>query len=409
MKIALINQWYPPEDWGGVPVYIHALACGLRDCGHEVFVVTSTAQSGLVGTRRQEEGIVVIRLKREAWHWQAGRLPLVGKHMASLRQLSYAMRLGFTLRRILHDEKVDIVEYADVNAEGFWHKRLSKKIPYAVRLQTPLFAVEKFYTEHESGSFRIIGAMESRAIRNADILISPSMSMAEIIARACHVPIEQIVRMPNPLDPEYMTGERPPKQMDFPPDTILYLGRLEKRKGAYVFAEMIPNVLKKFPKANFVFAGPDRRSPTGGSTRTEIETFLLSSGIDLDRISFLGQIPRSQLKACYSEPTIVVIPTLYEDYPYAVIEAMACGTPVVASDCYGIPEIINHGQTGLLFKTEDSSDLAIQVLRLLENSALRADLALAGQAYIMQECNPRRIAEVSADNYMTLIRKYTTR
>jgi len=358
-----------------------------------------------MGTRREEDGITVIRIPRKPWNWRLGRLPVIGKHMLSLRLLIYAANLAFTLKKIARAESIDWVEYADVNAEGFWHNRFLSSLPYSVRLQTPLYVMDKFYTENEKGgtSYFFIGAMERYAIRHANLLISPSHSMAEIIAASCNIPVASITRMPNPLDEEYASGEYPPKQMNFPQDTVLYLGRLEKRKGAYVFAGAIPQVVKKYPNAKFVFAGPDRRSPSGQSTREEITDLLLRAGVNLEKNSFLGQVTRSQLKACYSEATIVVIPTLYEDYPYAVIEAMASGAAVIASDCYGIPEIIDHNHTGVLFKTNDGADLATQILNLLLNSDLRIKLAKMGKEYILSECNPRRIATLSVENYKAVI------
>ena len=227
--------------------------------------------------------------------------------------------------------------------------------------------------------------------------------MASIISDSCGIGLEEIRIIGNPLDPEYL-GQLPNStEHNFPRNTVLYMGRLENRKGAFVFARAIPIIHRARPDTHFVFAGPDRRSPNGGSSREEIESFLTKSGVDVSHVIFLGHVPRSKLKACYSEPTVIVIPSLYEDYPYAVIEAMACGAPVVASDCYGIPEIIQHGVTGLLAKTGDSADFAEQIMTLLENPSQRCQIAEAGREFVLAECAPQRAASLTVQVYLDTI------
>lgn len=400
LKIALVCLWYLPEDWGGVAVSIHALASSLRDLGHEVTVLTSTAQKALRNSEHFEEGIRVVRIKRSEWPWWLQRLPIVGRHATSLRLFLYNVRLATTLKRIEKRLKFDVVEYADVNGEGAFHSWVLESVPYVVRLQTPLFIIEQFYTRFERWSYQyLLGWMEKRAIRKAAMLISPSQSMAKIVADSCGLKVGDVKVIVNPLDPEYLTPLPRLREFNFPENVVLYIGRLEKRKGAFVFAEAIPEIQKAVPNAYFVFAGPDRHSPTGGSTREEIERYLAKSGVDSHQVSFLGQVPRSKLRACYTEATVVAVPTLYEDYPYAVIEPMACGAPVVSSNCYGIPEIINHGVTGLLTKAGDASDLACQIIGLLKNPIRRHQIAEAGKTFIREECSPPRIASLTTQVY----------
>ena len=405
MKIALVCLWYLPEDWGGVPVSVHALASGLRDLGHDVTVLTSTAQKALRNSERFEEGIRVIRIKRSEWPWQLQHLPIVGRHATSLQLLLYSVRLARTLKRIEERLKFDIIEYVDVNGESAFHTWAAVSVPYVVRLQTPLFVIERFGTRFERGSYLFLGWMEKRAIQKAAMLISPSRSMAQIVASSCGLQVSDIKIIINPLDPEYFTPLPSAREFNFPRNTVLYIGRLEKRKGAFVFAEAIPGIRKAFPDAYFVFAGPDRHSPAGGSSREEIERYLVQSGIDSRHVSFLGQVPRAKLRACYTEAEVVTAPSLYEDYPYAVMEPMACGAAVVSSDCYGIPEIISHGVTGLLAKTGDSADLAQQIVTLLNNPAQKRQLGEAAKKFMQEKCSPRRVADLTIQAYKDAIRQ----
>jgi len=410
LRIGLVCRWYPPEDWGGVATYVHALASGLRDYGHDVTVLTSTLDKSLINTEHFENQIRIMRIRRFRFPWFVHRLYMIGRQATSVTQLAYNVRLVPVLRRLVERLKLDIIEYADVNGEGAFHRWVSPLIPYVVRLQSPLFVLEKFYTSFETmSSYKLTALMEKHAIVHASTLISPSRSMAGIIADVCGIKVNQIRVMANPLDPEYLAPLPASREFNFPPNTVLYLGRLEKRKGAFVFAEAIPIVQRAVPDGFFVFAGPDRHSPYGWSSRAEIEKYLFDKEVPADRILFLGQVPRSKLRACYSEPTLVVIPSLYEAYPYSVIEAMSCGASVVASDCYGIPEVINHGVTGLLAKAGDSADLADCVINLLRNPSRRHQLAVAGRKFVREECSPRRIAALTTQVYFETVRDYRSK
>lgn len=410
LRVGLVCRWYTPEDWGGVPVYIHALACGLRDYGHDVTVVTSTANKLLVDTTRDEEGIRVVRLKRFQWPWLFYRIPVVGKHVTSLWLLVYDWTIIWPLKRLVRELSLDVLEYADVNAEAIGHRISAPSyVPYVVRLQTPLFVAEEFYTQAESmSSYALIGWAERKAIQRADHLVSPSQSMANIIKEKCGIDESAITIIRNPLDSEYLEPLIRSSEFGFPRDSVIFFGRLEKRKGAFVFADAIPDIHQTNSTTHFFFVGPDRHSPEGGSSQLAITAQLERAGVDMTKVHFLGQVPRSKLKACYTEAPIAVIPPLYEDYPYSVIEAMACGTAVVTSDCYGIPEIVRSGETGYLVKAGNSADLADRVRILIENPPLQKQIGEAAAAFIRQECSQETAAHLTTAIYEKTILQRTS-
>ena len=155
MKIALVNQWYPPEDWGGVPVYVHALAAGLCGIGHEVTVITSTLSASLVNTECIEDGIRVLRIKRPLWPWFVSRTPVVGRHATSLRLLYYNLRLLPVLRHTVQRLRLDIIEYADVNGEGSSHGLGLREVPYSPASNTSLC---RRTVLHESRDFILLSS-----------------------------------------------------------------------------------------------------------------------------------------------------------------------------------------------------------------------------------------------------------
>ena len=152
---------------------------------------------------------------------------------------------------------------------------------------------------------------------------------------------------------------------------IVFLGRLdEPRKGLAIYAGAIEQVLAKFPQARFVVAGR-------GST--EILQPIMSA--HPKNVEILGEITDSEKQALLKSASIYVAPQLGgESFGIVLVEAMAAGTAVVASDLVAFQAVLNQGQAGRLFKTANSCSLATEILALLENPSSLDQIARAGQA-----------------------------
>ena len=113
-----------------------------------------------------------------------------------------------------------------------------------------------------------------------------------------------------------------------------------------------------------------------------------------ENVKFLGMLEKDQLKALYGGLRCVVAPSIwYEGFPMAIVEAMAAGLPVVASRIGGIPEIVEHGVTGLLFEPGNAEDLANNLRRLLDNPELADQMGKAGREKVAREYSEERYYE----------------
>jgi glycosyltransferase involved in cell wall biosynthesis len=108
----------------------------------------------------------------------------------------------------------------------------------------------------------------------------------------------------------------------------------------------------------------------------------------------LGEIPNNRLPLYYAAADIVAVPSIADNLPYTIMEAMACGTPVIASDVGGIPEMVHHGKNGLLVPPKNAEALGNAITQLLSNPDLRSKCGVAArntteQQYSMRQCLQR--------------------
>jgi glycosyltransferase involved in cell wall biosynthesis len=175
---------------------------------------------------------------------------------------------------------------------------------------------------------------------------------------------------------------------------ILSIGRLVTKKGHSDLIQACKLLKQKGYRFNCDIYG-------AGPLQSELEDIIRQLDVG-DRVSLQGARPQEELIAIYQSADVFVLaPFIMEDgdrdgLPNVLLEAMACGLPVIASNISGIPELITNGETGLLVEPRDVRELASALGRLLADSSLRARLAAAGQRRVEQhfaaESNFRALA-----------------
>lgn len=406
MHVALVNRWYPPHTgFGGVAMYNYFLAAALTEKGHRVSIVAAR-WSPTVPPVEQCDRIHVRRLLVKHRPW-LHRLPLAGRHMRSVVLASYSRQVMHALRDLESKDRPDVVEFADIEAEGYAYLRQKRRCPVIVRCHTPMFVLHRYYRAEEwPGSTSRIQAREKLCISQADALTAPSRNMAETIADECNVSRERIAVIPNALDvrPFERAGSESSSQRNGGSDVvILHVGRLDRGKGIEVLAEAIPSVLEQIPEARFVFAG-DGRLPTGSGTwRTRLEE-KLSAQQKSGRVTFLGELSLSALADWYGRVDIAVVPSLiYESFSYTCAQAAAAGLPVVASRIGGIPETIEDGVAGILVEPGNVEQLLSALLRLAREPILRRQMGAAGQRKAARSFAASEVAEQTLEIYRSAV------
>jgi glycosyltransferase involved in cell wall biosynthesis len=155
---------------------------------------------------------------------------------------------------------------------------------------------------------------------------------------------------------------------------ILFTGKLVPRKGVDVLLRALPQVLREM-EVKLVLAG--------SGNQQDYQQLAEALGI-LDKLRFLGRVPDDTLRLLYSSCDLFVLPSRLEGLGIVILEAMAAGKPIVATNVGGIPEIIESGQNGILVEAGEEGKLAGAIVKVLSDNPL---------ARAMGENNKKKVRE----------------
>ncbi|MDR5708484.1 MAG: glycosyltransferase family 4 protein [Armatimonadota bacterium] len=402
MRICLLCQEYPSEvRSGGIGTYTHTLARSLARAGCRVHVV---ARAACEPSTREEEGVVVHRIAPAPDLLQKVARPLTG-HQSFLDAYAYSRAAAAKVREILRREGLEVVQSPEHGAEGLVLFRNGEDLPHVVRLHTPLALVNEAAGKKLSPGGWIVHWMERAAARRATLNTCASRALARQVAARFGIPPRRIRVVPNAIDHEMFSPAPAPASEE---PTVLYVGKLAPLKGALVLAEAIPHVLRRVPEARFVCVGSDHTTPGAGSTLERMMATLRESGAE-GRIHFLQSVPRPELVSLYRQARVVVLPTFWDNFPNTLLEAMACGIPVVASAVGGVVEMVTHEREGMLVPPGNPERLAEAISRLLLDPDRRREMGRMGREKVLREYTPHRAAQRTLEVYGEAIRRHRER
>lgn len=201
------------------------------------------------------------------------------------------------------------------------------------------------------------------AAANADGLVTVCEALRTRLVKLGVAP-DRVVTLRNGVDPTMFrptdrTAVR--ERLALPGPALLSVGLLIERKGH----DLVIKALPALPEATLLIAGD-------GPERTNLERLARLLRVD-DRVRFLGQVPHEALPDLYTAADCLVLASSREGWANVLLEAMACGTPVVASDVWGTSEVVNHPAAGLLLRDRSAKSVADAVRTLLASPPRRED------------------------------------
>jgi glycosyltransferase involved in cell wall biosynthesis len=221
--------------------------------------------------------------------------------------------------------------------------------------------------------------MQELVARRIDRIITGSRNSQLSVAEAFRLPEERVSVIYDGVDTDVFCPREAPRK----PNSILYVGNSDDRnKGARYLLEALGRLKDRL---EFQLTVVDR------PVAKLVPRLAAELGIQ-SRVSLLGRVSRDDLVRLYNEHQILVSPSLYEGFGLPAAEAMACGTPVVATTAGAFPEVIEDGVSGLLTTPGDSEALAREIEGLLANSERRRQLGIAARQRIIDRFSWRETA-----------------
>ncbi|MFC1698418.1 glycosyltransferase [Candidatus Omnitrophota bacterium] len=400
LNVCLVSREYPEETgWGGIGRYTHQLAHSLAKKGCQVHVISLS----LNGDREyMDEDIHVHRIA----HRELFPQKLIFQEFAV--RVEYSYKLYQKLKQLIKKFNIDIIEAPNFFAEAVF-SALCLKTPLVVRLHSSFSEIIKAYQWSQTLDRRLSCALEDASISHCNLITSSTKSGAQALADQLGIDAKRISIIPLGIETPQPITQQPAADSAFRDRlNVLFVGRLERRKGVHILMRAIPHVLKELPQTSFTLIGRDtflnrKRSSFQGPQRESFrETVLRSFPAQYkDNVHFLGYVAENKLSEYYSNCDLFVAPSLYESFGFIYVEAMAHGKAVVGSKVGGVAEVVIDQGTGILVPPKDVVSLAEAIISLLKDRPRREKMGQAARRHV--ELNFTR--ELMAERTLKMYRK----
>jgi len=394
---------------GGQGVYLHYLTRELARMGHDVHVIAGPPYPTLA------EGVTAHHIRDYSYwtyhhyktDWVYNRPPLSYFHPVNFYEFAstrvnlssllanFSVRAYFKLRELSREHRFDIVHDNQTLSYGIWAMRRSC-FPLVATIHHPLSydlrnALRQSRTVYEKAR-RILWSpwmMQEMAAKSADRVIVVSETSRADVEEAFDLDPARVRTVYNGIDTETF---RPLPGVERRPDKLLYVGNSEDRnKGARFFLAAV-NLLKD--ELDFRVTFVDNEKWLLKLAPRLVNQYGLNSIID-----FTGRVPTPDLVRHYNEARLFVTSSVHEGFGLPLAEALACGTPAVATEIGAYREIAEHGEHAWLVPPRDPRALADAIRTLWRDDALRARLGAAGRQRIVDTFNWRKAAEETVAVY----------
>jgi phosphatidylinositol alpha-mannosyltransferase len=372
MKIGLVSPYVYPLP-GGVTQHVRYLYENLRLRGHDVRIITSSH-----GLQRASEGDI-IRIGK------GFSLPVNG----SVGTVTLSPRFVSQVRNMLDREQFDLLHFH----EPF--------VPFLSTIVLRLSTSVNVATFHAYGGFSPSYEFGSKVMKGEAARlhgrIAVSGAAKHFIDR--YFPGEYKV-IPNGVDVDRFRRAVPLARWQDGTRNLLFVGRFEPRKGLLELLKGYRILRKTGCECRLLVVGT---GPLGKEARRYIATRRLRG------VEFLGRVTDEEKAQLFRTADVYISPaTGGESFGIVLLEAMAAGTAIVASDIHGYKGVVRRGREGLLVPPNEPKQIAASIARLLRDDDLRAEMGAAGQARA-QEFSWERVTAKVDDYYGVVIRRLAAR
>lgn len=364
MRLAFVTPEFVTEPFfsGGLANYLGRVSVALARAGHDVHVVTRATQHGTL----DHHGVTVHRVvplwDRRMLVDKADRL--VPRRLYNPYQdLKAAWSISRYLRKLNGKSRFDLIQVANVMAVGlFLGKRL--RVPLVTRMSSYRPEWDTLAGVKPDLGVKARWKMEEWSVRGRRHVFAPTHYVAAQIEKAYRIPkveviespfFEEVVEKDNSVYRQHLVGKK----------YLLFFGRMTQMKGVHVLAEALPRVLERAPDLHAVFVGADATAPGGGSMREFVRA---KAGTHAGRVLLLDPLRHAQLYPFVENAAFVVLPSLVDNMPNTLLEAMGHRRVVIGTSGSCFEQLIEEGRNGFLVPPGDPETLAAAMNRACELS-----------------------------------------
>lgn len=386
MKVLMLTDYFYPHI-GGVEKVVFEVSTRLLEMGCEVAVLTLN-----IGKAKNFETLRSIKIHRAASSLDLARVLGV--------QLAVSLSAPFKLLKVVKTEKPDVIH---ANNRFFFTTILAVLLKHVMK--RPLVTTLHVGPVSSGGVMNWLVSIYEKTVSKEIVSHSDKIIAISIAVKSHAIFLGaapgKVVVAPNGVDldefePELTADENETAGHNNSEIKILFVGRLIHDKGVQCLIEAAPKILAKNPNVKFVLVGD-------GPFKKRLCKLAHYKGV-MNAFEFIGTLPNvaDVMKAC----DVFVLPSMREGgRPLAVMEAMACELPVVATKVPGITEIITNNQNGILIDINDSQALADSVLRLIDDREFSCKLGRNARRSVERNCAWEETARLVLRVYEELSRR----
>ena len=399
---------------GGQGVYLHYVTRELSAMGHDVHVIAGVPYPEVAPE------VTLHKLKTFSfWSYLDGfdeyayrTHPLLFFHPVNLLEFAttrytlaallnmFSLRAHAFLNELEKNAPFDIIHDNQTLGYGIWLMKQSGR-PVVANIHHPI-AIDR---ENALKQARNIGqriskilwypwVMQHKVAERLDHIITGSAASADSIVDAVGIPLAGIRVIHDGVETEVF---RPIDGISPEPNRVLFVGNSEDRnKGVRYLLKALQRLRAEVPFHLRVVHHPGSR----GAPRLVQELGLHG------RVTFLEQLSTEELVREYNSAQLLVSPSLYEGFGLPAAEALACGTPVIATSAGALPEIVEDGVSGVIVPPGDSAALAKAIATLIQEPERCQEMGEAGARRIRERFSWRRTAEETLELYEEVLSRY---
>ncbi|OBF34191.1 glycogen synthase [Mycobacterium sp. ACS1612] len=391
----MVSWEYPPVVVGGLGRHVHNLATALAAAGHEVVVLsrrpTGTDPSTHPSTDEIAEGVRVIAAAQDPHEFDFGT-----------DMMAWTLAMGHSLVRaglVIHDSRKRPWRPDVVHAHDWLvaHPAITLAEYFDVPLVSTIHATEAGrHSGWVSGPIsRQVHAVESWLVHESDSLITCSASMSDEITELFGPGLVETRVIRNGIDAALWPFAR--RQPRSGPAHLMYLGRLEYEKGIHDAIAALPRIRRSHPGTTLTIAG-DGTQLAWLVEQTRKHKVAKAT-------TFVGRLDHDGLVQLLHTADACVLPSHYEPFGIAALEAAATGIPLITSNVGGLGEAVVNGQTGVSFAPRDVAGLAKAVRAVLDDPEAAQRMAIAARERLSNDFDWHTVADETAQVYLAAKRR----